>query len=345
MAFVPAEAFRADLAFQTPWRAGIVLVHDCQHIQTEFVSEFIDRLLEGIATLRVPGSTESRTGPAVGEDVRLFGQHIRAVIKILHRAGAAGAGPDSGRSVSDQVDGLQLAVFGRTDLDPLQGRRPVASLVMLLFAVEEELYRRAGLLRQLGRNDAGVAGAELRAKAAPHELRDDPHLALGQIKDGGQLIADAQRPLRGGVNGQAVRLPVGYDAMRLQRRVRLNLGAILAFHRYFRRRETFLDVPTWSGPGAALDWSAHVPFLLHILGAASSTRTPGGSRSSWKHHWSIVLPCFVDREHIGKRFVFDLHQACSFRCNGRIRGRDRRNGLSRIADDGILRRQLLRLVF
>ena len=105
---------------------------------------------------------------------------------------------------------------------------------MLLPAVEHQPHRRARFARQVRRDHTFIARAKLRAKAAAHELRDHPHLALRQLEDFGKLIAHARCALRGGIHRQLVRLPVDDKPMRLQRRVRLHLREVLALHNHVR---------------------------------------------------------------------------------------------------------------
>src|SRR6202022_3733448 len=101
--------------------------------------------------------------------------------------------------VASQRDGSQRPILLSTDLQLLMRVRPVANN-MLLPAIEHQFDGSVRLSRQVRCHYAFIAGAELRAKAAAHELCDHTNLALWQLEDVGKLIANARRALGRGVN-------------------------------------------------------------------------------------------------------------------------------------------------
>ncbi len=68
------------------------------------------------------------------------------------------------------------AVFLGADAQHLVGTRTIADGKMLLFAVQHQPDRRAGLLRKSRRSHARISRSELRAETATHELGDDANL-------------------------------------------------------------------------------------------------------------------------------------------------------------------------
>src|SRR5689334_4813343 len=92
------------------------------------------------------------------------------------------------------------------------------------------------------RDSTDIASAELRAKTAPHVLRDHTDFRFWQIENFGQLIADAHCALGRGVDCQALGFPIRYNAVRLERRVCLHLCAVLGLDDRGGSRKTFFNV-------------------------------------------------------------------------------------------------------
>src|SRR5207237_601804 len=116
---------------------------------------------------------------------------------------------------------------------------------------------------------------ELGAEPAAHELGDDPDLALIQVKDAGQLVADAAGALGGGVDGQAVRLPVGDDAVRLQGAVGLDLGAVGGLDGHVGIAQGLVDLVAVHAAGRKDRGAADVALLGDAAGAAAAAGGAG----------------------------------------------------------------------
>src|SRR5690348_16200443 len=97
----------------------IVLVAQLEGIDSELLSEFIDRLLQSEASLRVSGRTERCSWSGVDKHVALFREHIRAVVHVLHRPSGPSASGRARSSVGAQMQRRQLAVLAGSDVQRL----------------------------------------------------------------------------------------------------------------------------------------------------------------------------------------------------------------------------------
>ena len=200
------------------------------------------------------------------------------------------------------------------------------------------------LLRQARREHAEVARAELGAEAAAHELGDDADLALRDAEHLGQLVAHRGGALRGRVDGEPVVAPVGHDAVRLHRAVRLHLRAVRRVDHHVGLGEAALDVADGRPARAALVGPAHVARLRHAGGSAAAPGAPlrvGGPGEDERRVWLARL-LHVDDER--QRLVLDAHEARRLVGRGLRDRRDRGDGLPHVAHDGVLRGRLLALV-
>src|SRR5262249_23215623 len=133
-------------------------------------------------------------------------------------------------AVADQMKRGQRAVALGTNFKLHARIRTVADREVLLFAIEHEFYRSAGLLRQSCSNYAEISGSKFCAEAATHEFCDYADLALGNFEDLGEFVADRRRSLGGGINRQQLRLPIGNYAVSLQRTVGLYLRLVVTLN-------------------------------------------------------------------------------------------------------------------
>src|SRR6202041_3360445 len=100
-------------------------------------------------------------------------------------------------------------------LQSLVGVGPIGNNV-LLAAVEHQLDGSMRLLREGCCDDAFVARAELRAESAAHVLGDNANIALGQLEDVGELVANAGCALGRGVDGHLFGLPIEDETVRFK---------------------------------------------------------------------------------------------------------------------------------
>src|SRR5208283_3389630 len=114
---------------------------------------------------------------------------------------------------------------------------------------------------------------ELRPEASAHELGDDTDLRLRDAQDLGQLVADAARALRRGVDGQRIPVPVGDEAVRLHGAVGLHLRAVRGVDHDVGVGEALARVAGGLAVRAAHVRAADVAALRNARGA---TPTSGG---------------------------------------------------------------------
>ena len=160
---------------------------------------------------------------------------------------------DAGRAVAHERDRRERAVALGADAQSLPCARTVAGIHLFLLAVEEETHRRVRAARQFDGDAAVIAERRFRAKTAAHGIDDDADTIERQAERLRQLVPHAGGELRGHVNRQPIRPPIGDDGVRLQAAMRLHLGAILALDDDIGLREALPDV-TPPGDGR----SAHI---------------------------------------------------------------------------------------
>ena len=230
IAVLPSDPLCPETEFLAPDLGGVVAGAEVERVDAELFRELVHHRFESEGALRMAGSPERGGRACVREHVELFGSHVVAGVDVLERPGGSGAPVGPSVAVHDEVERRQLAVFGRARLDPLDRGGAVSNRQVLLLAVEEELDRRPGLLREPGRRHALDARPELGAEASAHVFGRDMDLGLVEGKDVGQLVAHREHALCRSPDLQApVGLPGGHEAVRLESRVRLDLRDVRAF--------------------------------------------------------------------------------------------------------------------
>ena len=340
----PPELLRSDAPLLPSLGTGIVLVHKLKNVYAKFFRERVHRLLQAEDTLRMAGGAHCGSRTGVGEDVVLFRDQVGAFIKVLRRAGGSRAGTDAGTAVADPLYRLQLAVLAGARLHIHVSVRTIAGSPLLLFAIAEEPHGSACLFGEVRRDSAGVTGSELRAEAAAHVLGKHADLRFRQIEDFRQFVAHAHCALGGRVDGQTVGLPVGYEAVCLQRGVSLHLGAVLSLNDGRGRRESFLDITLGSGAAAAVIRTADIAFLRNICGPASPSRGALFHGGSGEDQRSIGLTRLMALDHERQRCILHFHQAGGFERSRWSRCRNRCDGLAGVTHNRISGGNLLGLV-
>ena len=180
----PRRCWRSTLrARASSVAAGVDLVAQRERIDAEPLGELVDRLLEREDALHLAGRAERRARPGVGEDVVLLCGHVRTGIHHRVREADARAARDAAGAVALELRSpsacrrASAPIFSRWRL---LGRLPTDDV--LLAAIEHHAHRRAGLARQVDRQQPEVADAVLRAEPAAGEIADDAHLALRQVR-------------------------------------------------------------------------------------------------------------------------------------------------------------------
>ena len=243
----PACALGADasLDLARPRVVRVVrvdLLAQRERIHIELVGQLVERLLEREDSLHLPGRAKRGARAGVGEDVVvLYGAGSGSDTSRCGEADARARGHAAG-AVTLDLQRRQRAVALRAELEALNAARPVADADVLLAAIEHQPHRRARLARQVDRERAVVADAELRAEPAAGELADHADLVLRQLEHVRRFVAHAERELRRGVERQLVVAPVRDEAVRLHRRVRLHLRAVFARNDVVGLREALLHV-------------------------------------------------------------------------------------------------------
>ena len=225
----PADAFGPDAPLFTPHRTRIDALAQDQRVNGKPFGQFVDRLLESESAGRVARCAHRTARPGIDEHVVLCALEIRTVIKRLGVEADAGAKRNTRRAVALQRDCRQRAVALGADAQSLPGARTVARVHLFFFPVEHEANRRLSAAGQLDGEAAVIAERRLGAKAAAHGMDDDPDAIERQAELLRQLVAHAGGVLRGDVDRQPVRAPIGNDAVRFQAAMGLHRGAIFGF--------------------------------------------------------------------------------------------------------------------
>ena len=153
-----------------------------QRIQVQPVGELVDRLLEREDSLDLSRSSECRAGAGVREHVVLLLAHVRARIHHRVRESDAGAARDASGPVALECDRSQGPVPFRANPQPLPAVRAIACRHVLLPAIEHQSNRRAGLSRQVDREQSEVPDPILGAESAAGEVADDAHPVLRKVE-------------------------------------------------------------------------------------------------------------------------------------------------------------------
>ena len=170
----PPELLRGLREVLPPHRVGRlgrqVLHPERDRVHPDLVGELVHQQLGGIAPLRMAGRPHRARRPGVRVDVLVASAPVRERVDVGDREAGADAG--AARAVALRVERDAGAVGRDAGLD-LRGRGgAIASGEVLFLAIEHQLHRRAGQLRQLRADDALGVGPELAAEAAAHVLAD-----------------------------------------------------------------------------------------------------------------------------------------------------------------------------
>ena len=105
-------------------------------------------------------------------------------------------------------------------------RRPIAAVEVLFLAIEHQLDRHAGVLRQPRTDDAFRVRGELAAEPAAHVLRDHADIGCGDLEAARVAVARAVHGLRRHPRGELVSVPLAHGAVRLEADVRDDVRGI-----------------------------------------------------------------------------------------------------------------------
>ena len=189
---------------------------------------------------------------SVDQHVAMLVLPVRHVIHVRHRHARTRA--DACRAIGLRRESHQLTVPLRPDLQLLQTVRPVAHPQVLVLAAQHQLDRCPRLFGQAHGDGHVRSGPQLGPETAAHVVADDPHLVDGYLQVLGDRLALPVHRLGRGPDGQLVAVPAGHAPVRLQRRVRLHLRAVLRRHRHLRFGEPLLHISL-----------ATLPRLLRVL--------------------------------------------------------------------------------
>ena len=180
-----------------------VLAADDERIDAEFGRQVIHGELGQQAALWVAGGAHRPGAARVCARDSVFPLPVRDGVEVnVGQCLEVDRRPARGRAlgaVAIHVEGCDGTVFRASDLDRAVDARPVARGGDLLLAVEHDLDRRAGLLRQLGGRISLGTRVELAAATATHVVSDALHLSRRNPKMLGQAT--------GGPRGRLSRTP------------------------------------------------------------------------------------------------------------------------------------------
>ncbi len=142
------------------------------------------------------------------------GVRARGGGNIVHiREGKSGAAESAG-SMGLGDHGDELAVLRRSHLDLARGTGSIARGQVFVDPIQEDLDRLAGLLGQLSGDLSPLIGAEFRAEAAPHVIRQHSDIGGRDIEFPSQLVGGHLDGLSAGPDRQLIgSIPAGRQAM------------------------------------------------------------------------------------------------------------------------------------
>ena len=213
------------------------------------VGELVHHDFGDEAALRVARRAHRALQSGVDVDVGVRAAAIGEDVDVRQRKARAGAGAAGAPRL--RVEERQHAVGGDARLDLCKRRRPVAGREVLFLAIEHQLDRRVGGLRETRADQALRIGGELAAEAAAHELGDHANVGLRDLEAGGEALARAVHRLRRDPRREVLAVPFADAAVRLERRVRLHLRRVGAFDRVRRGLQTGVDIAFFFGIAGA----------------------------------------------------------------------------------------------
>ena len=267
MPLVPPE-FRGALAqIRPPHRVRRlgrqVLDPELDRIHVHLVGELVHHDLGDERALRMAGRAHRPLLARVDEHVLVRPAAIRDPIDVRQREAGRRAG--AARAPRLGVERRDDAVGRHAGFDARGGRRPIAGREMLFLAIEHQLDRRVGLLREPGADQAFGADAQrLAAKAAAHVLADDADVGLRNAERGREVLARAVDALRRDPDRQLVAVPLAHGAVRLEADVRDDVRRVGFLERVGRRLEA----------GRQIAGLLRLP-LAHVAAGEHRRRRPG----------------------------------------------------------------------
>ena len=231
------------------------------------------------------------------------------------------------------MDRGERPIARRPDLHGHHRARGVAGAEVLLVTVQHQLHGSARLLGQLAGHDRkrGSRGGrrELAAEAPAHVLGDHVDVLAVDAERLGHAIAHGEHSLRGGPDRELIAVPLGDDAVRLERRMRVRRDGIGLLDRDRRVGEALLDVAT-AAPAPGRLRPQHVSLARNVLRTGDLVRLVDEG--------SIVRHRLLEIGDEGRLVVGDLDEARGVvRHLGRD-GRHRRDVLAREAHGAALAR-------
>ena len=154
---------------------------------------------------------------------------------------------------------------------------------------------------------------------------------LRQLEDLRRLVAHAERELRRGVERQLLVAPIGDQAVRLHRRVRLHLRAVFARDDLVGLRETLLHVAARPPPRPPRAGPRRLPCCGSPGAAPPPPAVAACSVGPGKHHRRVVLHRCFERRDVRQALVFDAHQFRRSLRRAHALGRDRGDRLAEVA--------------
>ena len=177
----------------------------------------------------------------VGEHVLVGPAAIRDPIDIGQREARGRA--RAARAPRLGIERGDDAVGRDAGFDPRRRRRPIAGRQMLFLAIEHQLHRCVGVLREPGADEALAAHAQrLAAETAAHVLANDAHVGLRNAQRGGEILARGVDALRRNPDRQLVPVPLAHGAVRFHARMRDDVRRIGFLDRMRRRLEAGREI-------------------------------------------------------------------------------------------------------
>ena len=181
-----------------------------------------------------------------------------------------------------------------------------------------------------------MPGAKFGAKASAHIFGDHPHLALWQVKQLRQVVADTGSILSGGIDRQHIWLPVSHYAVRLQGAVGLYLRTEFPFHNKVCFRKTFFDITPGAAQEAARGRAAQVALLFFGCFNADIAFVALIFDHLFKYDGGAFPPCLIQFQDKRLGFVFYFDQLRRLVGNILRLGRHRSDRLPDVAQQGQL---------
>ena len=222
MTLLPPEAPRAFLKVFDPlrvWRDGRrVPDAELDRVDLHAIGELVHQDLGEEASLWMSRRAHRALLARVDVHVGVDALPIRKLIEVRQReirSGARAAG-----APAPSVERRQLPFGRHAGADVRERGRTVTGVEMLLLAIEHQLHRRVGELRELRADDPLRVGRELAAEAATHVLRDHAHVRLRDAERLGVTLRALVHALSRDPRRELVAVPLAHRAVRFEAHVR-----------------------------------------------------------------------------------------------------------------------------